>query len=54
MPLYEVTMLVEFRGEIEADTPQEAEDKAIYDDTVFYEQIDSIEVAEIEEYEEDE
>ncbi len=53
MARYEVTMLVEFVGEIEADTPDEAERLAIYDDTCVYFGVDSIEVAELDE-EEDE
>ncbi len=51
MPRYNVVMLVEFAGEIEADSQEEAERLAIYDSTVFYEGVDSIEIEEIEEEE---
>lgn len=54
MPRFNVVMLVEFAGEIEAETQEEAERLAIYDDTVFYQGVDSIEIEEIEEDEEDE
>jgi hypothetical protein len=46
-------MMVEFDGEIEAETREEAERLAIYDDTCQYQGVYSIEVREIEE-EEDE
>jgi hypothetical protein len=47
-------MMVEFDGEIEAETQEEAERLAIYDDTCQYQGVYSIEVREIEEEEEDE
>lgn len=53
MPRYNVVMLVEFAGEIEADSQEEAERLAIYDSTVFYEGVDSIEIDEIEEEDEE-
>ncbi len=54
MPVYKVVMTVEFEGEIEADSQEEAERLAIYDDTVFYQGVESIEVEEIEEEPDDE
>ena len=54
MARYSVTMLVEFQGEIEADTEAEAESLAIYDKTCTYVGVDSIEVDELWEDEEDE
>jgi hypothetical protein len=53
MPKFYVEMLVEFAGEIEADNQEEAERLAIYDDTVFYQGVDSIDVKEIEEEDEE-
>lgn len=53
MPIYKVEMLVSFTGEIEADSEAEAERLAIYDETCQYNGVDSIEVREIEEEEED-
>lgn len=53
MPTYKVQMLVSFAGEIEADSEAEAERLAIYDQTCQYNGVDSIEVREIEEEEED-
>lgn len=53
MPRFNVVMLVEFEGEIEADTQEDAERLAIYDDTVFYQGVDSIEIEEIEEEDEE-
>ena len=53
MPKFYVEMLVEFAGEIEADSQEEAERLAIYDDTVFYQGVDSIDVKEIEEEDEE-
>jgi hypothetical protein len=47
-------MMVEFDGEIEAETREEAERLAIYDDTCQYQGVYSIEVREIEEEEEEE
>jgi len=54
MARYSVTMTVEFAGEIEADSPEEAEQLAIYDKTCMYVGVDEIQVDEIEEEEEDE
>ena len=54
MARYEVSLTIEFVGEIEADSPEEAESLAIYDETCHYFGIDSIEVAELEEEEEEE
>jgi len=51
MAKFQVTMMVEFVGEIEADTPEEAESLAIYDQTCMYSGVDSIEVDELEEVE---
>lgn len=53
MPRFNVVMTVEFAGEIEAETQEEAERLAIYDDTVFYQGVDSIEVEELEEDEDE-
>lgn len=59
MPRYEVTMLIEFSGELEADSVEEAEQLAwtswgdTMDNAITYSSVDSIEVAELE-YEEDE
>lgn len=52
MTRYEVSMTVEFLGEIEADSAEEAERLAIYDETCQYLGVDSIDVTEIEEEEE--
>ena len=54
MARYEVTMTVEFVGEIEADSPEEAEQLAIYDQNCMYIGVDDIQVAELDEGEEDE
>ncbi len=54
MPTYKVTMLVEFQGEFEADSPEHAEELAIYDHNCFYQGVDSIETEELEEEEEEE
>ena len=54
MPRFNVTMLVEFDGEIEAETQEEAERLAIYDDTCQYQGVYSMETKEIEEEEEEE
>lgn len=60
MPRYEVRMLVDFQGEIEADSAEEAEQKAwtswgeAMDNPITYAGVDSIEVEELEEDEEDE
>lgn len=54
MARYSVTMMVEFEGEIEADSPEEAENLAIYDKTCTYVGVDSIEVDELWEDEDEE
>ena len=54
MPRYEVTMLVEFSGEIEAESAEEAERLAIYDETCQYDGVYSMDTKEIEEEEEEE
>lgn len=51
MARFGVTMTVQFSGEIEADTQEEAE-QAYYDD-LMYDCVDSVEVTEIEEEEDD-
>ena len=53
MTRYEVSLIVEFVGEIEADSAEEAERLAIYDETCQYFGVDSIDVREIEEDEEE-
>ena len=53
MARFEVTMMVEFVGEIEADTIEEAENRAIYDETCQYLGVYSIETAELEEDEDE-
>ncbi len=59
MPRYEVKMLIEFEGEIEADNAEEAEQKAwtswgdSMDNPITYSAVDSIEVDEIEEDEDE-
>jgi hypothetical protein len=53
MPRYEVTMLVEFSGEIEAESAEEAEKLAIYDETCQYYGVYSMETAELEDEEEE-
>jgi hypothetical protein len=53
MPRYEVTMLVEFSGEIEAESAEEAEKLAIYDETCQYYGVYSMETIELEEEEEE-
>lgn len=53
MPRFNVVMMVEFDGEIEAETREEAERLAIYDETCQYQGVYSIEVTEIEEEEEE-
>jgi hypothetical protein len=52
MTRYEVCLIVEFVGEIEADSAEEAERLAIYDETCQYFGVDSIDVREIEEEDE--
>jgi hypothetical protein len=54
MPRYEVTMLVEFSGEIEAESAEEAEKLAIYDETCQYYGVYSMETTELEDEEEEE
>lgn len=53
MARYSVSMTVEFEGVIEADSEAEAERLAIYDNTCMYVGVDSIDVDEIEEDEEE-
>lgn len=59
MPKFEVKMLIEFEGEIEASNAEEAEQKAwtswgdSMDKEITYSGVDSIEVDEIEEDEEE-
>jgi hypothetical protein len=52
MTRYQVCLIVEFVGEIEADSAEEAEELAIYDETCQYFGVDSIDVREIEEEDE--
>lgn len=52
MPRFNVTMTVQFSGEVEADSQQEAEE-AYYDD-LMYDCVDSVEATEIEEDEDEE
>ena len=47
MPRFDVTMTVQFTGEVEADTQEEAE-QAYYED-LMYDCVDSVEATEIEE-----
>lgn len=54
MPKFYVEMRVDFAGEIEAESAEEAERLAIYDETCHYNGVYSIDVEEIEEDEEDE
>ena len=54
MTRYQVCLIVEFVGEIEADSAEEAERLAIYDETCQYFGVDSIDVREIEEEEDEE
>lgn len=55
MARYEVKMLIEFAGEIEADSAEDAEQKAwtswgdTMDKEITYSAVDSIEVEEVEE-----
>jgi uncharacterized protein (DUF427 family) len=53
MPRYEVTLTIEFVGTIEAESREEAERLAIYDETCHYFGVNDIQTAELEE-EEDE
>lgn len=60
MPLYNVKMMIEFQGEIEADSEADAQDKSWtawsdnLDSEITYAGVYSIDVDEIEEDEEDE
>lgn len=60
MPRYNVEMMIQFAGEIEADSEEEAEKLAwtswgeTYDSPIVYDGVYSIDVEEIEEYDEDE
>ena len=54
MPTYKVKMLVEFDGEIEAESEAEAERLAIYDQTCTYSGVYDITTEEQEDYEEEE
>lgn len=60
MPRYEVKMMIEFSGEIEADNEEEAERLAwtswgdTMDNPITYDSVYSIDVDEIEEEDEDE
>ena len=54
MGRYEVTLLIEFVGEIEAGSLEEAEDLAIYDKTCHYSGVYSIETATLEEDDDEE
>jgi hypothetical protein len=57
MPKYEVTLTIEFVGTIEADSKEEAEKLAIYDETCQYfgvYDIESVELDEDEDEDEDE
>lgn len=59
MPRFQVKMLIEFEGEIEADSEEDAEQKAwtswgdTMDNPITYSAVDSIEIEEIEEEEEE-
>ena len=55
MPRYEVSIKLEYFGEIEADNREQAEEMALsWDDNLNFFGIDSIEVAELEDEEDDE
>ena len=55
MPKFEVTVLVEYCGEVEAENAEAAEALGWYwEDNLNYFAVDSIEVAELEDDEEDE
>lgn len=60
MPRYNVQMMIEFSGELEAETPEAAEQLAwtswgdTYDSDITYDGVYSIDVDEIEEDEEEE
>jgi hypothetical protein len=54
MPKYEVSLIVEFVGEIEAESAEEAERLAIYDQTCEYFGVYDITTTELEDDEEEE
>ena len=60
MPKYEVTILVEFTGELEADSREEAEQLAhtswgeTFDSPLTFSAVDSVELDELDDEEEDE
>jgi hypothetical protein len=60
MPRYQVEMMIEFSGEIEADSQEHAEQLAwtswgeTYESPIVYDGVYSIDVEEIEEYEDEE
>jgi hypothetical protein len=60
MPKYYVKMMIEFAGELEADSEEDAEQKAwtswgdTMDNDITYDGVYSVDVEEIEEEEEDE
>jgi hypothetical protein len=54
MPRYEVSIKLEYFGEVEADNREQAEDMALsWDDNLNFFGVDSIEVAELEDEDED-
>ena len=53
MPKYEVTLTIDFVGEIDAESREEAERLAIYDETCLYFGVNDIEIAELEEEDEE-
>ena len=55
MPKYQIDMTVNFSGEVEADTEEEAVDYFISNrEHMYYESVDSETIEEIEEYDEEE
>jgi hypothetical protein len=60
MPKYEVSVLVEFTGELEADSPEEAEQLAhtswgeTFDSPLTFSAVDSVELDELDEEDEEE
>ena len=54
MATYYVTLTVDFSGEIEAESEEEAERLAIYDKTVMYDGVNDIQVEELIDYEDEE
>jgi hypothetical protein len=54
MPKYEVSLIIEFVGEIEAESKEEAERLAIYDETCEYFGVYDITTTELEDDEEEE